>query len=342
MNRRRFLTFAALASAARQAPAQRGSGKPYRVGFLSMWGAADGAKHRSTDGARYRKLFQDRLAERGFTPENLEVRYFSADGRIDLLPARAREVAAWAPNAVFAPGFLEAKAMQTETRTIPIVFCGVSDPVEIGLVRELGQPGGNVTGAAQEYAGLTVKRLELVRELLPRATRVALLMRSSSESPYSQALRTRLLGVATGLGLRLENADVAIDERGLSATLASLAPKLPDMVLPYGYFFVDHDAVARDPLGIQRDFERRYRVPVFHSDTRAVVEGCVIGLGIDTKDDLRRGVDILARILRGARPANTPVEMAARYELAVNLGAARAIGLAIPQAIMIRADRVLT
>ncbi len=333
MNRRLFLALAATTAIspafAQVAPRRAG----LRVAFLSLRNPADGAA--------YRKAFRERLAERGFTADNVEVRYFDADWSIEVLAERSRQIVAWAPDAVFAPGFDQAKAMQDATRTIPIVFCAVPDPVENGLVHELAQPGGNATGAGFEYASLAVKRLELVRELLPRASRVALLLRNDPASEYLQAARQRLQAAATRLGLRLEEADVGTNERGLAATLEVLALRPIDAVLPFGTFERRGTMMSRNTLGILLEFEGRRRVPVVNNDFVAVQNGCLISLGPSSLDELRTGVDTLARILRGARPANTPVEMAVKYELGLNLSAARAMGVAIPQGVMIRADRVV-
>lgn len=333
MNRRSFLALAAATTIdpaiAQVLPRRAG----LRVAFLSLRNPADGGP--------YRKAFRERLAERGFSADDVEVRYFDADWSIEVLAERARQIAAWAPDAVFAPGFDQAKAMQGATRMIPIVFCAVPDPVESGLVRELAQPGGNVTGAGFEYASLAAKRLELARELLPGASRVALLLRADPASEYLQVARQRLQLAAARLGLRLEEADVGFKERGLAATLETIAQRPPDAVLPFGTFERRGSMMSRNTLGVLLEFERRRRVPVINNDAVAVENGCLISLGPNSLDEMRTGVDTLARVLRGATPANTPVEMAVKYELVVNVSAARGMGIAIPQAVMIRADRVV-
>ena len=329
MKRRDFLaTCAALAATrARAAPALK------RVGFLSV--------REFKTGASYRQAFEARLAERGYAGPNLELRYFSAAGHVGLLDERARELVQWAPDAAFAPGNDQASALARATSRIPVVFCGVSDPLAHGYAASLAKPGGNVTGAGYDYAPLTAKRLEMVRELLPRARRVALLMRSNA-SQYMRDTRTMLSAVGTRLGLQLEEFDVAHDDRGLAATLAAMAARRPEIVVPYGAFNVGPAGrLVADPLGMVLDFERRNRIPIFHSEGGLIDAGCIVAMGVNALDELRRGVEILARVLRGANPASTPIEMAERYDLEVNLGAARAIGLAIPESILIRASHVV-
>lgn len=332
MDRRSFLAGAAAIAATRSARGAKPTSVP-RVAFLSI--------RNPVDGAQYRKLFLETLAERGFPPHAVEVRFFDADWNIDVLAANARQVAAWAPDAVFAPGFDQASAMLAASRTLPIVFCGVPDPVESGLVRDLAHPGGNLTGAGYEEAALSVKRLELARDLLPRASRVCLLLRDEPASRYVQAVRERVRLAAGRLALRLEEADVAVAERGLDATLAALGRHPPDALLPFKSFEQRGTNVTRNTLGLLNGFERRHRVPVMHNDAVAVENGALISLGPGSGDQLRTGVQLLARVLQGARPAGIPVDMAVKYEIAVNLSTARALGIAIPQTVMVRAGRVV-
>ena len=329
MKRRQFLsTVGALAAAGvRAGPSAK------RVGFLSV--------RDMKSLPRFREAFEARLAERGYNGSNLELRYFSGEDRVDRLDAKARELVQWAPDAAFAPGDEMAAALAGATRTIPIVFCGVYDPIAHGFAASLARPGRNLTGAGYEYASLTVKRLEMARELLPRARRIALLMRSN-DAQYWRDMRARISGFGSRLGLRLDEVDVAKFEKGLPGALAAIVAKPPDIVVPYGNIHVGPDSrLIADPLKMIVEFERRQRVPVFHAGAGLADRGCVIALGVDSLDGTRRGADILVRILRGARPEETPIQMTERFVLEVNLGAARAIGLAIPESILIRASHVV-
>jgi putative ABC transport system substrate-binding protein len=270
-----------------------------------------------------------------------EVRMFHAESdSVEVLGTVARDAVSWQPDVIVAPGPLAAQAARAATAEIPIVFFGISDPERFGLVRSMARPGGNATGAAIQAGNITVKRLELVRDLLPKARRVTTLLRRRAGANLTplEAVRGQLGVLASKLGIELEDADV--EARGLRATLASLARRPADALVAFGPYVWDPAGLEYvDAMKLLLDFERSTRCVVIHDSQWAMEMGAVIAM-YDTGSQVRVAIEMAARVLRGASPATMPVDAGTTYALAVNPAAARAIGIELPPSIMIRAEVV--
>jgi len=238
----------------------------------------------------------------------------------------ARNVAAIFGASVVRGTMVARMAMQA-TRTVPIVFAGGSDPVALGLVASLARPGGNVTGIATDAGQAIVgKRLELLKEILPGATKVAYL----GTPGYTEIARD----AATRLKLTLIAAEVDSAEK-LDAALARVARERAEgmIVATLGFLF------AQAPRLVA--FASEHRLPTLYAFPEAVDAGGLAAYGIDFLDLNRRAADYVDRILRGAKPADLPVELPRKFELVINLKTAGALGLRVPQSVLLRADRVI-
>jgi putative ABC transport system substrate-binding protein len=220
------------------------------------------------------------------------------------------------------------RAAQTATASVPIVFTWVGDPVASDIVKDYARPGGNATGVTLRFFELTAKRLELLHELLPSAKRVAALSRVWDDPPIVIAWR---------------NAQAASQRLGIELL------RLDARVFPPKSFDA-HALLILDPFGVfgmstaMKEIVRHtveQRIPAIFADTESVEAGGLMSYATNLNGDLQRSADMVARVLRGDKPAELPVDQAARFELAVNLKTARAISLAVPQSVLLRADRVI-
>jgi putative ABC transport system substrate-binding protein len=239
-----------------------------------------------------------------------------------------RNVAAIYAASVVSGKMVAAMAMQA-TRSVPIVFAGGADPVGMGLVASLARPGGNVTGVAiaagPEIVG---KRLELLKQIAPAAKKVAYF--GSAGGAYSEAVRHS----AAQLKLQLLLADVNRPEQ-LDEAFARLTRERPDGLVVGTLGFLGTQAPRLVAFAAER------RLPVVYSFPEAVDAGGLASFGIDFLDLNRRAADYVDRILRGAKPAELPVELPRKFELVINLKTARSLGIRIPQSVLLVADRVV-
>jgi putative ABC transport system substrate-binding protein len=320
VGRRRFLIATSALLGAPIARAQQ-PGRRYRVG--AMIGVGGKAMH------TYLSVLKERLAAHGFVEgRNLRIDARGATEQFHEDRDAVRELLAAKPDALFTCLSRVTQAALDATKTVPVVFVWVPDPVESGIVKDYARPGGNATGVTTRSAELLVKRLELVRELVPGVKRVAVhgpMRDPSLLSPFRKAaadLGITLLGSAT----RLMGA----------ATLDRLIGDGAEAILPLDLYALQ--PVAATEL-IRLAAERR--IPVIYGDAAAAENGGLISYGTNLVEDMRRGADMLARVLGGAKPAELPVDQAARFEMVVNLKTARALGLKVPQSVLLRADRVI-
>jgi putative ABC transport system substrate-binding protein len=259
--------------------------------------------------------------------------YRNAEGRFERLPALAAELVQRKPDVIVAQVTQAAIAAMKATASIPIVMIGVSDPVASGLVASLARPGGNVTGTSAVAAGVVGKQLELVRELMPATARVAVLW-----NPANRVFQEQQLNEATSaarelkLELRmLEARDAQEIDRALSTAARESVSALLVMGEPV---FVTHAARIAE-LAI------RYRLPSVSGARLNAEGGALLSYGPNYEDAYRGAAVYVDRILKGARPADLPVERSARFELIVNARTARALGITLPQSLLLRADRVI-
>lgn len=296
---------------------------------------------------------RDRLAERGYsTGRNLDLRFFAQrESYATTDPERARksvmdEALGWKPDVILVGTAAAARYAKQATSTVPIVFANVQDPQTLGIVASLARPGANITGVGQHYDTLSIKRLELIRELLPSARRILLIVDQRGGSIPADSHES-LLAAAARLNLAVSEIDTTTLPGGLCAVAAPATQARVDAMVTWGNIEAPIGYKGNKPWGAQRygeclaEIQRRSRIPVVDDSTDTVLQGVAVGLGEDQKDSYRRAADIIARILGGARPGEIPVELDMRTHLFVNGPSLRELGITLPVSVRVRVDRVV-
>ena len=261
---------------------------------------------------------------------NISIELRTAEGKLDRLESILRELAHMPVDAIVVTGNAMVIAARKVTRDVPIVVAGMGSPVENGFVSSLARPGGNVTGVVPVFGTeLVVKQLELVREILPKAKEVAYLVAKDELRLPGQTVETT--GRQLGLTLRYVNISLPAIESGLEP----LERKRPDAVLvpSAASLFVHIRTIV--------EFALKLRLPVFHAFHEATESGALASYGHDSYDIFRRAAGYVDRILKGANPADMPVEQMDRYTLALNLKTAKALAISVPQVVRMRAGKVI-
>ena len=279
------------------------------------------------------KPFFDQMRELGWI-EGQTVVYdrVYADDQQQELPRLAAELVERKPEVIYAPPQVAALAAKQATGTIPIVFASVVNPVGNGLVASLASPGGNATGVVNSFEPLTPKRLELLREILPRARRVGILF-DPTESRQSDAFIRITDQAATALGLTIVWANVSQPSE-LDTAVARLSAQGVDAILGVSVLVFN----LRPQL---IELANRRRLPVIGASRAWIEAGALFNYSSSLADQLRRSAQMVDRILKGAKPADIPVEQPTKFELVINLKAAKALGITIPQSMLLRADEVI-
>jgi len=278
--------------------------------------------------------FHQGLKETGYTVgRNVAVEYRWAEDRYDRLPALAADLVDRHVTLIAAPTTPSALAAKSATTTIPIVFLVGGDPIAIGLVASLARPGGNLTGVTNLTAEVGPKRLEMLRAVAPTATTIALLVNPKSPDlaePQVQELQV----AARGLGLQLHVLN-ASTEREIDAAFATLVQLRADglVIVPDATFTNQAEQIAALAL--------RYRVPAIFQYPEFTAAGGLMSYGSNLRDMLRLSGLYTGRILKGEKPADLPVQQATKVELIINLKTAKALGLTMPTALLVRADEVI-
>ena len=277
--------------------------------------------------------FQQGLHDLGYIEGkniNLEHRY--ADGKLDLLPDLAADLVRLKVDAIVTRSTASIRAAKNASKTIPIIFASAGAPIEDGLVSSLARPGGNVTGLALLSPGLDEKKLELVKEISPKITRVGFLWTIGSARGE---LRVREVeAAAKTMGLRLQSLGVTgVDEFDKIFTTAKGAGVQALTLVPSPILFTHRALIF--------DFVTKNRLPAAYSTNDFVEAGGLMSYGADIFDNWRRAATYVDKILKGAKPADLPVEQPTKFEFAINLKAAKQIGLTIPQSVLYRADKVI-
>jgi putative ABC transport system substrate-binding protein len=276
--------------------------------------------------------FQRGLEEFGwFNGRNVRIDYRYVAARADAQEPLAKELIALRPDVLLAYSTPNALALRRESRSIPIVFCNVSDPVGSGLVASLGRPGGNVTGMMLYEEGITGKWLSMLKEIAPQTMRVAL-MANPKLTPFDYWVRSaRARASALGLEVTPSPTTTATDiERTIEATAQT--PNSGLVALPDGNSILHRDLVIVATA--------RHRLPAVYAFRFFVAAGGLMSYGTDIIDQYRRVASHVDRILKGANPADIPVETPAKYETTINLKTARALGLTVPSGLLVAADEV--
>jgi putative ABC transport system substrate-binding protein len=273
------------------------------------------------------------LKEAGYIEgQNLAIKYRSADGRFDRLPALAAALVADPVALILTFSPPAALAAKAATATIPIVFATGADPVELGLVSSLNRPGGNVTGVSFLITALAAKRFELLRELVPSTTGVGFLVNPANPTSKSQTMDAQAAALALGLRLPIQSAsrDAEID-----AAFASFAQQRVNAVIvgTDQFFGARHDLLV--------GLAARYAIPVIYYLREAVAAGGLMSYGTSITDAFRLAASYAGRILKGEKAGDLPVQQTVKFELAINVKTAKALGLEIPPTLLARADEVI-
>ena len=271
--------------------------------------------------------FRESLEALGYIEgKNIVIEYRYADGKLDRLPKLAAELVHVKPDVIVASG-PAALAAKRATQTIPIVFAAVQDPVAVGLVDSLARPGGNVTGLSTLAPELGGKRLELLKEVLPKITRVAFLWVLAVSAKETQA-------AAQALGLQLQSLEVR-DSNDFDRFFEILIKNRAQALLTSpGAIFNSHQARIIE-------FAANNQLPAMYTATEAVEAGGLMSYAPNQTDQFRRAATYVDKILKGTTPSDLPVEQPAKFEFIVNLKTAKQIGLTVPPNVLARADRVI-
>jgi ABC-type uncharacterized transport system substrate-binding protein len=328
MNRRTFV--GALASGLLIAPlvveAQPAT-KTWRIGLLTS-GSREGA------GADVRIApFSQGLRELGYIEGRnviLETRY--AEGRVERFPALAAELVDLKIDVLVAMSTPGALAAKRATSSIPIVMAAVGEPVEMKLVESLAHPGGNITGLSISAPQLAAKRLDLLKQALPKLSRVTVLWNSANQGMQTRFQETQRGASVLGVSIH----SIAIQSPDdFDPVFGAMVKDRPESLL----VLADTVTVANRQRAIE--FAARNRVPAIYEVRAFVEDGGLMSYGIDMSDHYRRAAVYVDKILKGAKPADLPVEQPTKFELVINLKTAKALGLTIPPSLLQRADQVI-
>ena len=295
-----------------------------RIGYLT-------ADSRSARADVRAEAFRQGLREFGYVEgKNIVIEWRSAEGKFDRLQALAAELVRLDVDVIVTGGPTATRPVKEATKTIPIVMTQDSDPVGNGFVASLARPGGNITGLSNLAQELSGKRLELLKEIVPKLSRVAVLGMSTNPG-NAQSLRETELA-AGALGVQIQYLDVR-DSKDIEAALRTASNGRADAVL-----------VLNFPGNISRgipDLAVKNRLPAIYYGSTIVDNGGLMSYGASIADLDRRAATYVDKILKGAKPADLPVEQPMKFELIINLKAAKQIGLTIPPNVLVRADRVI-
>jgi ABC-type uncharacterized transport system substrate-binding protein len=328
IGRRDFITLLGGAAAAWPLAARAQQGERVRlVGVLMNLGADDG------EGQARLSAFRQGLQELGWTEgRNIRIEPRWAAGNLSDARRYAAELVALGPDVVFASAGFAARPLREATHSVPIVFVNVIDPVGSGIVESLAHPGGNATGFTQFDYGMSGKWLELLKEVSPGIKRVAVIRDARVDTGIAQL--AGLQSVAPALGIELRPVGVR-DAAEIERAVASLTrePSSGLIVVAGAVAAVHRDSIVSSAA--------RHRLPAVYPFRYFVSSGGLISYGPDTIDACRRAAGYVDRILKGEKPADLPVQAPTKYELAINLKTARALGLEIPPTLLARADEVI-
>lgn len=263
---------------------------------------------------------------------NMTTEALWSDGVSDRYPALARELVALKPNVIVAASMQAIRAAKDATATIPIVMLLAVDPVKLGLIESLARPGGNVTGLSTLSAQLTAKRVELLKEVVPKASRLAVL--SDPANPIEALILRELIVASEATGVRVQNF-AARNPEDLSTSLAAALSSGADALWVFG------NPVNFKSRQLIADAARKNRLPTMSHERAFVEAGNLVSYGPSYIDEFRRAATYVDKILKGAKPAELPVEQPITFELFVNRTTARELGLTIPPSVLLRADRIV-
>lgn len=326
---RKFTLVAILALALLALPLAAGAQQAEKVYRISFLGLAPGKDVASTMNA-----FRERLRELGYIEgKNLIFEYRSAEGRQERLTELATELARARPDVLIAGGgTLAPLALKGVTTTIPIVFASVGDPVGAGVVASLARPGGNITGLTGQQTELAGKRLQLLRDLIPGSQLIAVLMNPAT--PFTMLALKETRAAAELLHVRLEILELKTGDQVAGRFEAAIKAGAAGMI------------VFEDPLtyAIRQqisDLAAKFLLPTMYGDRDYAEAGGLISYGPDRHEMIRKVAEYADKILKGAKPADLPVQQPTKFELVFNAKTAKSLRLTIPQSLLLQADQVI-
>jgi putative tryptophan/tyrosine transport system substrate-binding protein len=303
------------------------AGKIPRIGFLDA-GTASGM-------AVLVDAFRQEMSKLGWIEgKNIIIEYRFAEQKLERLPELAAELVRLKVDLIVVTGGPPAAAAKKATTTIPIVMASVGGPVGEGLIASLARPGGNVTGLASLSAELTTKRLEILKDAVPKLTRVGLLRLPGGFIGQDLQLKELRLA-AVALKLKLEEIETQLDAKDLESAFQTTKQKQVNAIMTTASrpFFAERKRIV--------DLAGKYRLPAIYFQKEFVDEGGLMSYGVDYTDLYRRAAVYVDKILKGAKPADLPVQQATKFEFVINLKAAKQINLTIPVDLLARADKVI-
>ena len=270
-----------------------------------------------------RNVFERELRTLGYVEgKNIAFEYRYAEGRLDRLPALADELVRLKVDVLLTPATPAALAGKNATRTIPIVFYTGSDPVALGLVESLARPGGNITGFTTIDSLLVGKRLELLKETIPKLSRVAALW-NPKDPISSQELSLQLHSMEVSSSDQFENAFKKAAKTGCAALALMGGP----------FFYSNQKKIV--------NLAAKHHLPAIYGNVEFVASGGLMAYGVDEAEPYRRIASMVDKILNGAKPADLPVEQPTKFQLVINLNTAKVLGLTIPPMVLMRAEKVI-
>ena len=299
-----------------------------RIGALSSGGAVD-----DTDAMTLQAAFRQGLEQLGWTEgRNVQIDARFGQGDADRIRKYAAELVALAPDVIFSTGGAATEQLTKTTRTVPIVFAVVPDPVGSGFVDSLSQPGGNATGFLQFEYSLSAKWLELLKQIAPAVTRVAVVWEPSVIASIGQF--AVIQSVAPSLGVDVRPVNLEVQSEAARTISAFARPPNGGLIVTAGAItFRNRDFIAA--------LAARQKLPAVAPWRSLVRDGGLMSYGVDFADQYRRAAGYVDRILRGEKPADLPVQAPNKYELVINLKTAKALGLTIPPSVLARADELI-
>jgi putative tryptophan/tyrosine transport system substrate-binding protein len=325
MRRRDFIAFAG--SAAAMCPlVARTQGRPAKqlIGFLNSASPISYTPMVAT--------FQDGLTQLGFDGRNVVIEFHWAEGDYDLLPWFAATLVNHRVAAIIAGGGPAALAAKSATTTIPIIFSSRADPLQLGLIHDLKQPGGNITGVVNMSDGFVGNQIKFIHEIVPSAALIAVLVNSSNPNNPKEISEAREAQELLGIKTTILQASTGRDIDAAFAKAVEL--KVGALVIGADPYFDSHlDKFAA--------LATRFSIPTIHAMREFVTSGGLMSYGADLADAYRLVGIYTGRILKGEKPADLPVQQSKKVERAVNLQTAKALGLTVPQSVLAIADEVV-
>jgi len=328
MNRRDLITlFGGIAVAWPVRARAQQADRVQRIGVLLPYAEND------PEAKSHLSAFTQELKRRGWSEGNIHIDTRFAAGMADQYPVLAKELAALQPDVILSESTPAAVALQQETRAIPIVFVGVSDPLGSGVVASLARPGGNLTGMMQYESGIVGKWLAMLKEIAPRLARVAFVANPKFRG-YDYFLRFAQAS-APALAIELVPTPISNDAADIERSIETFA-RMPDgglLMVPDATIIAHRDLVTA--------LAARYRLPAVYPWRYFVTAGALMSYGVDNIDVLQKAASYVDRILHGAKPAELPVQAPTKFEMSVNVKTAKALGLEVPMSILLGADEVV-